>query len=445
MTKLIQSKNDMLDYFEKGAKSSNSLGIGSEWEMFVYNQKDGSNVTFKGENGLENLIKKLGARLSLKEVKEEGNTIGLQGDFGSVSVEPGLQLEFASSVKHNLHEIEQDNTRFAKELKIATKDMGLGVFYSGFHPFLTPNTTDIVPKKRYDIMYNYMPKVGSLGRYMMKNTTTTQANVSYSSEEHMSDILVTFNKIAPVITALFANSAIVEGKVSPYQSFRGHIWQHTDNSRTGLKEFIFKNNKVSFEDYLNFALDVPMYFIIRDGKYIDFTGKSFKDFINKKGKEFENYEPTLNDFITHLSCIFPEVRLKNYLEIRSADSNSLPYVVALSAFVAGIAHNNNSLKEALNLVKDWSYEETQNLLQSVTKQGLNAEIKGKKLSYFSNVLVDIAKSGLNSRNITNNKGFNESEYLSVLELTSEVDNSAFNQIEDFESRPMLAYLALRSL
>jgi glutamate--cysteine ligase len=410
---LIQSRADLIAVFEGGEKPREAWRIGTEHEKFVYRCADHRAPSYDEKGGIRDLLHGL-TEFGWKPVIENGNTIALSGPDGTISLEPAGQFELSGAALQNLHQTCAEAARHLGQCKMIGDKLGLGFLGTGMWPDKTRGELPIMPKGRYAIMLNYMPKVGSLGLDMMLRTCTIQTNLDYSSEADMVKKFRVGLALQPVATALFANSPFTEGKPNGYKSFRSHIWEDTDPDRTGMLPFVFEDG-FGYERYCDYALGVPMYFVFRDGKYIDVAGESFRDFLEGKLPQLPGETPTITDFVDHLSTAFPEVRLKSFLEMRGADGGRWSRICALPALWVGLLYDDQALDAAWELVKHWSIEERERLRHEVPKLALDAVTPdGQSMRDFAGRVVEIAAGGLTRRAMLNSAGDNEGGFLDPL-------------------------------
>jgi glutamate--cysteine ligase len=409
----IESRDDLLATFAKGEKPPERWTIGTEHEKFVFRCADHRAPSYDEPGGIRDLLNAM-TDYGWSPVIENGNVIALTGPDGAVSLEPAGQLELSGAQREHLHQTCAEAGRHLFQAKAVGEKLGLCFLGLGMWPDKTRGELPVMPKGRYEIMLNYMPKVGSLGLDMMLRTCTIQVNLDYASEADMVRKFQVGLALQPLATALFANSPFTEGKPNGFLSFRSHIWSDTDPDRTGMLPFVFEEG-FGYERYLDYALDVPMYFVYRDGRYIDVAGQSFRDFLDGRLPGLPGEKPLVSDFVDHLSTIFPEVRLKSFLEMRGADGGPWSRICALPAFWVGLLYDRDALGAAWDEVKDWSLEERQRLRDCVPKLGLKAPIPGgETLQDLGKRVLAIADAGLSARGRLNAAGDNETGFLDPL-------------------------------
>ena len=410
---VIEHESQLIIPMAKGEKPKDRWRIGTEHEKFVYCTDDHHAPSYDEQGGIKDMLLAL-QEFGWQPVEEGGKVIALSGDDGAVSLEPAGQLELSGAPLQNLHETCNETGRHLTQVKAIGEKTGTGFLGMGMWPDKTRAELPIMPKGRYEIMLRHMPRVGNLGLDMMLRTCTIQVNLDYSSEADMVKKFRVGLALQPLATALFANSPFTEGKPNGYESFRSHIWSDTDPHRTGMLPFVFEEG-FGYERYAQYMLDVPMYFVFRDGKYIDAAGHSFRDFLKGNLSVLPGERPTLSDWNDHMSTAFPEVRLKSFLEMRGADGGPWNRICALPAFWVGLLYDQSALDAAWDLVKDWTMEEREALRNAVPKQGLSAPIPGgRKLLDMAGQVLDIASAGLTARGYLNTSGDNESGFLDPL-------------------------------
>ena len=409
----IESRDDLVAVFSGGEKRPEDWRIGTEHEKFVYRTSDHRAPSWEEPGGIRDLLLGL-TEFGWSPVVEDGHVIALTGPDGTVSLEPAGQFELSGAPLENLHQTCAEADRHLKQCKAVGEKLGIGFLGLGMWPDKTRSELPVMPKGRYAIMLKYMPKVGNLGLDMMLRTCTIQANLDYSSEADMVKKFRVGLALQPVATALFANSPFTEGKPNGYLSYRSHIWEDTDPDRTGMLPFVFEDG-FGYERYLDYALDVPMYFVFRDGKYIDVAGESFRDFLEGKLPQLPGEKPKLTDFVDHLSTIFPEVRLKSFLEMRGADGGPWNRICALPALWVGLLYDDQALGAAWDLVKHWTIDEHEALRREVPKLALRATVPGGGTVHdLAGTVLDIAAAGLTRRARLNSAGDNEGGFLDPL-------------------------------
>ena len=409
----IESRADLLAVFEQGEKPRDAWRIGTEHEKFVYRMADHRAPSWEEPGGIRDLLNGL-SDFGWRPVVENGNVIALTGADGTISLEPAGQLELSGAALSNLHQTCAEAARHLKQVKTVGDRLGLGFLGLGMWPDKARADLPIMPKGRYAIMLNYMPKVGSLGLDMMLRTATIQTNLDYSSEADMVKKFRVALALQPVATALFANSPFTEGKPNGYKSFRSHIWEDTDPDRTGMLPFVFDEG-FGYERYLDYALNVPMYFVYREGRYKDVAGLSFKDFLDGKLGPLPGEKPRISDFTDHLSTAFPEVRLKSFLEMRGADGGPWSEICALPALWVGLLYDQGTLDDAWDMVKHWSIEEREQLRHDVPRKALETPTPdGETMRELARRVIDLAAAGLTGRAELNNAGDNEGGFLDPL-------------------------------
>ncbi len=415
---LIDSKADLIEVLSRGNKPKQQWRIGTEHEKFTFFKKDNSPVPYEGENGIEALLKGIMALEDWDPLLDEGKIIGLKcpETGGAISLEPGGQFELSGAPLKNVHQTCAETAAHLKMLSEIAEPMGIGFLGMGVTPTWELDEIPLMPKSRYGIMKPYMEQVGTLGTSMMMSSCTVQVNLDFSSESDMVKKLRVSLALQPIVTALFANSPFLNGKPNGYLSYRSHIWKHTDNARTGMLPFAFESG-MGFERYVDYALDVPMYFVMRNKKYINVAGESFRDFLKGDLPQLKGEKPTAQDWEDHISTIFPEVRLKQFLEMRGADGAPWAEICALPALWAGIFYDQNALDAAWDLVKDWSEEERQTLRNEVPKTALNTKFRNGTVADIARQMLDISRAGLKARNCLNGEGMNETHHLAPLEYT----------------------------
>jgi glutamate--cysteine ligase len=411
--RLIHCRDDLLSVFAGGEKPPERWRIGTEHEKFVYKVDDHRAPSYDEPGGIRDLLMGL-TEFGWAPVLENNNVIALSGPDGTISLEPAGQFELSGAALENLHETCAEAGRHLNQCKAVGERLGVGFLGLGMWPDKRREDLPIMPKGRYKIMLNYMPKVGSLGLDMMLRTCTIQVNLDYSSEADMVKKFRVGLALQPVATALFANSPLTEGKPNGYRSFRSHIWEDTDADRTGMLPFVFEDG-FGYDRYLDYALDVPMYFVYRDGKYIDVAGESFRGFMDGKLPQLPGEKPRLSDFVDHLSTIFPEVRLKSFLEMRGADGGRWGKICALPALWVGLLYDGTALDAAWDLVKDWSIEERSQVRHDVPKLALTTPVPGGGTMHdLARRVLEVASEGLSRRARLNSAGDNEGGFLDPL-------------------------------
>ncbi len=409
----IENRADLISVFAKGEKPVTRWRIGTEHEKFVYRTADHRAPSYDEPGGIRDLLMAL-TRYGWEPVMEGGNVIALSGSDGTVSLEPAGQLELSGAAVENLHQTCAETGRHLKQVKEVGAELGLGFLGLGLWPDKTREALPIMPKGRYGIMLRHMPRVGSMGLDMMLRTCTIQTNLDYSSEADMVQKFRVSLALQPLGTALFANSPFLEGKPNGYQSYRSHIWTDTDPARTGMLPFVFEDG-FGYERYADYMLDVPMYFVYRDGGYIDAAGKSFRDFLDGNLDVYPREKPTIADWNDHLSTAFPEVRLKSFLEMRGSDGGPWNRICALPALWVGLLYDQGALDAAWDLVKHWTIEDHQRIRDAVPKMGLATPMPdGRTMNDLAKDVLDIVTAGFCARGQINSMGDNESGFLNPL-------------------------------
>jgi glutamate--cysteine ligase len=409
----IESRDDLLSIFSGGEKPKERWRIGTEHEKFVYRTDDKRAPSYDEPGGIRDLLMAL-TRYGWEPVYEGENVIALRGEDGTVSLEPAGQLELSGAAVQNLHQTCAETGRHLKQVKEVGAELGLGFLGLGMWPDKTRAELPIMPKGRYEIMLRHMPRVGSLGLDMMLRTCTIQTNLDYSSEADMVKKFRVSLALQPLGTALFANSPFTEGKPNGFLSYRSHIWTDTDPHRTGMLPFVFEDG-FGYDRYCDYALDVPMYFVFREGKYIDASGLSFRDFLDGKLSALPGERPLVSDWVDHLSTAFPEVRLKSFLEMRGSDGGRWNKICALPALWVGLLYDQSALDAAWDLVKDWSIEDHHRIRAEVPKMGLKTPLPGGgDFQTLGKQVLDIAHDGLSARGEINSMGDNETAFLNPL-------------------------------
>ncbi|HTC08023.1 MAG TPA: glutamate--cysteine ligase [Acetobacteraceae bacterium] len=414
----ITSVRQLADHIAVGCKLASQFRIGTEHEKFGFRLPDLMPLPYLPADDHPGSIRDLLSNLAHsggQPILDHGNIIGLRDGDASISLEPAGQLELSGAPLSTLHETKTElETHFA-QLRCPSRDLRIGFAPLGFHPFATRGDMPWMPKGRYAIMRRYMPMVGSLGLDMMTRTCTVQVNLDYASETDMLRKLRVSLLLQPVATALFANSPFVEGRPSGFLSYRAQVWTDTDNQRSGIPAVFFEDG-FGFERYVKWLVDsVPMYFVYRDGNYVDVAGQSFRDFINGRLHNLAGTRATLGDFADHMTTAFTDVRLKRYLEMRGADAGSADMMVAQSALWVGLLYDDAALSAAEDLVRDLTWEDAVTLRAAVPRQGLEAAWRGGNLRELAGAVVAIAGDGLRARNRRDAAGQDERVHLAPLE------------------------------
>jgi len=412
----IERRDELVHWLAQGVKPKSQFRIGTEHEKFAFTLVGHDPAPYDGPRGIRALLEGMQHLLGWEPILEGPNTIGLFDvtGGGAISLEPGGQFELSGAQLETVHQTSSELMAHLAQVREVARPLRIGFLGIGMTPTWTRAQMPEMPKGRYKIMTAYMPKVGTLGLDMMYRTCTVQTNLDFASEADMVKKLRVSITLQPVATALFANSPFTEGKPNGYLSFRSEIWRDTDNARAGMLPWVFEPG-MGFERWVDYALDVPMYFIKRDTEYVDVAGQSFRDLLAGKLRALPGIRATTSDWANHLSSIFPEVRLKRYLEMRGADSGTLPNLLALPALWAGLLYDDVSLDAAWDLVKSWSAEERQDLRDAVPKLALAATIRGRRVFEIAGEVLKLARAGLKRRNRLDASGKDETHYLEVLE------------------------------
>ncbi|WP_420479582.1 glutamate--cysteine ligase [Brevundimonas sp. FT23028] len=412
------SRDDLIGAMSKGIKPRAEWRIGAEHEKFGFDRSTLRRPTYEGPNGIKAMLDGL-TRFGWDKVYEGENVIALErknaeGMTASISLEPGGQFELSGAPLKDVHDICNETGQHLLEVKQVADQLDLGFLGAGFDPMWAREDVPVMPKGRYGIMRAYMPKKGSLGLDMMLRTCTIQSNLDFESEADMVAKFRTSLALQPVATALFANSPFTEGRPNGFLTARANVWTDTDPDRTGMLDFVFQDG-FGFERYADYALDVPMYFAKRGGRYIDLSGRSFRQFMDGRLEDMPGERATLKDWNDHLTTLFPEVRLKAYLEMRGADGGPWSRICALQALWAGILYDAPSQAAAWDLVKAWDIADHERLRRDVTRLGLRAEVGGRTVRDIAVDMVAIAKQGLKNRARFSGGMVDERGYLSELE------------------------------
>ena len=411
---VIESRDQLVAPMIGGEKPKSGWRIGTEHEKLVYKRDDRRAPSYDEPCGIRDLLMSL-REFGWEPVEENGKVIAMRGSDGTVSLEPAGQLELSGAPLENLHQTCAETGRHLEQVKAIGERCGVGFLGLGMWPDKTREELPVMPKGRYAIMMRHMPKVGDLGLDMMLRTCTIQVNLDYSSEADMAQKFRVGLALQPLATALFANSPFTEGKPNGYLSYRSHIWSDTDPHRTGMLPFVFVDG-FGYERWADYMLDVPMYFVFREGQYIDAAGQSFRDFLEGKLPALPGERPTASDWWDHLSTAFPEVRLKSFLEMRGADGGPWSRICALPALWVGLLYEQASLDAAWDLVKDWTMEQREQLRNDAPRLGLASPIPGGgTLQDLGRETLAIARSGLNARARLNSSGDNETGFLETLD------------------------------
>jgi len=423
----IANKAQLIEFMESGCKPKNDWRIGTEHEKFGFNLKTLEPLPYDGPSGIKAMLEGL-QRFGWQPEMEGDNVIALTMRGHSVSLEPGGQLELSGEALENLHQTCSEVHTHLAQVREVGDEIGVGFLGLGFSPKWTREETPLMPKGRYNIMRNYMPKKGNHGLDMMFRSCTVQVNLDFGSEADMIKKFRTSLALQPIATALFANSPFTEGKPNGHLSHRSFIWTDTDPDRTGMLPFVFEEG-FTFERYVDYALDVPMYFVYRDGKYIDASGQSFRDFMDGKLPALPGERPNLVDWDNHLTTLFPEVRMKRFLEMRGADGGPWRRLCALPAFWVGLLYDDAALDAAWDLVKDWTAEERLALREDVITNALRSTVPGgRSVQELSGDLLEIASAGLKARKRMDSFGEDEVHFLNALKNTVETGKTPADEL-----------------
>lgn len=420
----ISSRDELVAWIEKGVKPSSAFRIGTEHEKVPFTLGRHEPVPYEGPAGIRRLLEGMQLLLGWEPIMEGEIIIGLADvtGGGAISLEPGGQFELSGAPLCNIHETSVELNAHLAQVREVAQPLGIGFLGIGMSPRWTRAETPVMPKGRYRIMAGYMPKVGTLGLDMMFRTCTVQVNLDFSSEADMVQKMRVGLALQPLATALFANSPFTDGKPNGFLSYRSEIWRDTDNARAGMLPFAFEEG-FGFERYVDYALDVPMYFVKRGNDYLDVSGSSFRDLLAGRHPTLPGETATLSDWVNHLSTIFPEVRLKRFLEMRGADTGPRSSLCALPALWTGLLYDGQSLDAAWDLVKGWSDQERQAMRDDVPRHGLKTVIAGRTLRDVGRDVLEIAAAGLQRRARLNDAGQDERSFLAPLHTVIESGRS----------------------
>ena len=437
----IENRQQLFDSLATGCKPPQDWRIGTEHEKFGF-YTDSPMIEpnlalrpppYEGERGIRVLLQGL-TQFGWSPIEEDGKLIGLLHGEASVSLEPAGQLELSGAPLSDLHETCREASRHLEEVKAVAEPMGLGFLGMGFQPLWRREEMPWMPKGRYQIMRNYMPKRGNLGLDMMTRTCTVQVNLDFASEADMIKKFRVGLALQPVATALFADSPFTEGKPNGFLSYRSHIWTDTDPDRTGMLDFVFDEG-FGFERYVDYLLDVPMYFLHRDARYLDVAGQSFRDFLDGRLPALPGELPSMRDWADHMTTVFPEVRLKSYLEMRGADGGPWNRLCALPAFWVGLLYDDAALDAAWDLVRDFTSAERHALRDGVPRHGLKLPFRNATLRELALQALEIARAGLARRQRYNRNGADETMFLDPLhEVALSNQTPAEQKLELFHGR-----------
>jgi glutamate--cysteine ligase len=427
----IERYEQMAEYLASGCKPKEDWRIGTEHEKFGFCKDSLLPLPYEGERSIHAVLSALRDRHDWQELHEAGKLIGLTKDGANISLEPGGALELSGAPLETIHETCDEVNVHLKEVKGIADEIGVGFIGLGAAPTWMHEEMPLMPKGRYKLMDAYMGKVGTMGRTMMRRTSTVQVNLDYSSEADMIQKLRVGIALQPVAVALFANSPFFEGKPNGHKSWRSRVWRDTDNARAGMIPFVFDDD-FGFERWVEYALDVPMYFVYRDGKYIDALGQSFRDFLDGKLPALPGEKPTLSDWGDHLTTAFPEARIKKYIEMRGADGGPWRRLCALPAFWVGLCYEQDSLDAAWDLVKDWDAETREALRVTASVDGLRAKVGNIDMHELSKSVLDIAHAGLAKRARPGAGGMipDETHFLNALMESVETKKTPADELMD---------------
>ena len=413
----ITDRRQLVAYLESGSKPRDKWRIGTEHEKFAFRSSDLRPLPYDGPDGIGAILKGL-QRFGWQPIEENGNVIALGCDACAITLEPGGQFELSGAPLETLHKTCDEVNKHLAQVKELGRELGIGMLGMGFQPKWSRADSQWMPKGRYKIMRDYMPKKGKLGLDMMLRTCTVQVNLDFESESDMVRKLRVGLALQPVATALFADSPFTEGKPNGFLSYRSHIWTDTDPDRCGTLPFAFEPG-MGFERYVDYMLDMPMYFVYRDGRYIDAAGQSFRDFMAGKLPALPGQVPGMGDWADHLTTAFPEVRLKKFIEMRGADGGPWQRLCALPALWVGLLYDQAALDAAWEMVRDWTEEEHDMLRREVPRRALKTEFRGRPLAALAREVVALARGGLTRRHKLDRMGGDESHFLNVLQEIAE--------------------------
>ena len=412
----IERFEQLAEYIAEGEKPKDDWRIGTEHEKFGYCQDSLNPLPYDGPRSIRAMLEGLRDRFGWEPVLEQGNIIGLTLNGANISLEPGGQLELSGGPLETIHQTCDEVNEHLREVQTVADGIGARFIGLGAAPIWSQEQMPMMPKGRYRLMTDYMDKVGTLGKQMMYRTCTVQVNLDYASETDMVQKMRVALALQPVATALFANSPFLDGKPNGMKSWRAHIWQNLDDARTGMLPFFFEDG-MSYERYVDYVLDVPMYFVYRDGKYINALGQSFRDFLKGELPALPGEKPTLSDWADHMTTVFPEARVKKYIEMRGADGGPWRRLCALPALWVGLLYDQGALDAAWDLVKGWDAETRDALRVGAARDALQAETHGVKMHDLAREVVAIAQAGLKARARTGADGLipDETHFLNALE------------------------------
>ncbi|RYH07286.1 glutamate--cysteine ligase [Tropicimonas sp. IMCC6043] len=427
----IERYEQLVEYLESGCKPKADWRIGTEHEKFGYCRDTLKPLPYDGPRSIKAMLEGLRDRFGWKPILEQDNIIGLELNGANISLEPGGQLELSGAPLRSIHETCDEVNEHLREVKAVADEIGAGFIGLGTAPEWTHEEMPQMPKGRYRLMTDYMDRVGELGKQMMYRTCTVQVNLDFASEADMTQKLRVALALQPVATALFANSPFLEGKLNGHKSWRSRIWRDLDASRTGMLPFVFEPG-FGFQAWVEYGLDVPMYFVYRDGKYINALGQSFRDFMKGKLPALPGETPTLSDWADHLTTVFPEARIKKYMEMRGADGGPWRRLCALPAFWTGLLYDGTALDAAWDLVKGFDAETREGLRVAASVDGLQGSAGGVSLRELAREAVKIAAIGLEGRAIPGAGGMipDETHFLNALQDSVETGRVPADELLD---------------